>query len=94
MPGSLFVVGDPKQSLYRFRRADIVTYSTVRSILASYGDELVSWKCSEAIAKRLSLPLKLHTALGADAAGHDLPLDQPAWVCGQVNELIASLPTT
>jgi pimeloyl-ACP methyl ester carboxylesterase len=62
-------------------------------VLASYGDELVSWKCSEAIAQRLSLPLKLHTALGPDAAGHDLPLDQPAWVCGQVNELVASLHT-
>ena len=29
-PGSLFVVGDPKQSIYRFRRADIETYGTVR----------------------------------------------------------------
>ena len=30
-PGSLFVVGDPKQSIYRFRRADIETYGAVRS---------------------------------------------------------------
>ncbi len=29
-PGSLFVVGDPKQSIYRFRRADIVLYDAVR----------------------------------------------------------------
>ena len=29
-PGSLFVVGDPKQSIYRFRRADIETYGAVR----------------------------------------------------------------
>ena len=29
-PGSLFVVGDPKQSIYRFRRADIVTYNRVK----------------------------------------------------------------
>ncbi len=26
LPGRLFVVGDPKQSIYRFRRADIATY--------------------------------------------------------------------
>ncbi len=29
-PGSLFLVGDPKQSIYRFRRADIVTYNRVK----------------------------------------------------------------
>ncbi|MFH1150493.1 MAG: UvrD-helicase domain-containing protein [Actinomycetota bacterium] len=32
-PGSLFVVGDPKQSIYRFRRADIVTYNRVRRMI-------------------------------------------------------------
>lgn len=32
-PGSLFVVGDPKQSIYRFRRADIVTYNRVKTII-------------------------------------------------------------
>ncbi len=29
-PAALFVVGDPKQSIYRFRRADIEIYNTVR----------------------------------------------------------------
>jgi len=38
--GSLFVVGDPKQSLYRFRRADIVTYAIVRGIVAACGEVL------------------------------------------------------
>ncbi|MCG3149604.1 MAG: ATP-dependent helicase/nuclease subunit A [Verrucomicrobiae bacterium] len=33
VPGSLFVVGDPKQSIYRFRRADIVTYNAVKKII-------------------------------------------------------------
>ena len=32
-PGALFVVGDPKQSIYRFRRADIDIYNAVRQRL-------------------------------------------------------------
>lgn len=32
-PGALFVVGDPKQSIYRFRRADIDIYNEVRARL-------------------------------------------------------------
>jgi ATP-dependent helicase/nuclease subunit A len=39
--GSLFVVGDPKQSIYRFRRADILTYSRVRSIIEDVGGQVV-----------------------------------------------------
>ncbi len=30
LPGKLFVVGDPKQSIYRFRRADIAIYDEVK----------------------------------------------------------------
>lgn len=33
-PGALFVVGDPKQSIYRFRRADIALYLEVRDWFA------------------------------------------------------------
>ena len=36
-PGALFVVGDPKQSIYRFRRADIGTYNQVKERLARCG---------------------------------------------------------
>ena len=32
-PGALFIVGDPKQSIYRFRRADIGMYQRVRDDL-------------------------------------------------------------
>jgi len=33
-PGKLFVVGDPKQSIYRFRRADIGMYDQVKRLVA------------------------------------------------------------
>jgi len=39
--GSLFVVGDPKQSIYRFRRADIVTYNQVKDIIEQSGGQIV-----------------------------------------------------
>ena len=34
-PGKLTIVGDPKQSIYRFRRADIAMYDEVRAKLAT-----------------------------------------------------------
>jgi ATP-dependent helicase/nuclease subunit A len=34
-PGKLTLVGDPKQSIYRFRRADIAVYQAVRAIVAA-----------------------------------------------------------
>ncbi|MBC8647309.1 MAG: UvrD-helicase domain-containing protein [Thermoanaerobaculia bacterium] len=40
-PGSLFVVGDPKQSIYRFRRADIETYARVRSRIRDTGGRVL-----------------------------------------------------
>ncbi|MDE2805811.1 MAG: UvrD-helicase domain-containing protein [Gemmatimonadota bacterium] len=40
-PGALFVVGDPKQSIYRFRRADIALYQLVKKRFEDFGDVLV-----------------------------------------------------
>jgi ATP-dependent helicase/nuclease subunit A len=36
-PGALFVVGDPKQSIYRFRRADIQLYGVVKNRFRDFG---------------------------------------------------------
>ena len=40
-PGALFVVGDPKQSIYRFRRADIDIYNIVRGRFSEKGAGVV-----------------------------------------------------
>ena len=39
IPGKLFLVGDPKQSIYRFRRADVAIYLQVKQMLLSRGAE-------------------------------------------------------
>jgi ATP-dependent helicase/nuclease subunit A len=36
-PGALFVVGDPKQSIYRFRRADMTLYAQVKARFRQWG---------------------------------------------------------
>ncbi len=41
-PGKLFLVGDPKQSIYKYRRADIVLYRQIRDALVERGVGLVS----------------------------------------------------
>jgi ATP-dependent exoDNAse (exonuclease V) beta subunit len=40
VPGKLFIVGDPKQSIYRFRRADLDLYGKVRAAIARQGEML------------------------------------------------------
>lgn len=40
-PGSLFVVGDPQQSIYRFRRADIAIYNLVKGLIEKSGGEVL-----------------------------------------------------
>ncbi len=45
-PGKLFVVGDPKQSIYRFRRADIAIYEAVKERLLAGGGELIDLSTS------------------------------------------------
>lgn len=39
-PGRLFLVGDPKQSIYRFRRADMAIYSRTLKLVKGAGGEL------------------------------------------------------
>jgi ATP-dependent helicase/nuclease subunit A len=41
VPGKLFIVADPKQAIYRFRRADVGTYEEVKQLLLKNGAELL-----------------------------------------------------
>jgi ATP-dependent helicase/nuclease subunit A len=52
-PGSLTLVGDPKQSIYRFRRADVAMYDRVRSLIA--GQDALSVTLSANFRSRPSL---------------------------------------
>jgi len=45
-PGKLFVVGDPKQSIYKFRRADVVLYREIRDALEKRGVGVVQLTAS------------------------------------------------
>lgn len=48
-------------------------------MLASCGDRIVDWRCSRVLEQRWQWTLKVHPD-----AGHDLPLDAPDWVVGQI----------
>lgn len=56
-------------------------------LLAGRGDRLVDHRCSERIAAAWQCPLALHSW-----AGHDLPLDDAAWVIDQVGRFSANHP--
>ncbi len=57
--------------------------TTPTLVLASTADRLVSVECSKRIAKKLDLPIRLHSS-----GGHDLPFDDADWVIDQVNQWV------
>jgi ATP-dependent exoDNAse (exonuclease V) beta subunit len=73
-PGRLFFVGDPKQSIYRFRRADIAQFLAAREHFA--GEPL------QLTRNRRSVPgvISWVNAVFEDLIGAGAPDEQPAYV--------------
>ncbi len=75
-PGRLTVVGDPKQSIYRFRRADIAVYEAVRSIVLAGGGRAFSltanFRSEPALIEHLNAR---HDALLGTVAAGGAPFD-------------------
>ena len=77
VPGKLFLVGDPKQSIYRFRRADVVLYQEIREILEAAGVSVVHLKRNFRSVRPLQLAVNAAFAPEMQA---DTVSGQPAYV--------------
>jgi ATP-dependent helicase/nuclease subunit A len=72
-PGKLFVVGDPKQSIYRFRRADVALYTRVKAQLRAAGADLLylttSYRATPSIQSAVNAAFEpMMTSQGEQAA--------------------------
>jgi ATP-dependent helicase/nuclease subunit A len=96
--GKLFLVGDPKQSIYRFRRADIALYEEVKSRLIAGGAELLhlsaSFRAPPSIQSFVNEAFSRAMAGGAEHSQPDyVPLEQTRLEIDWQPTLIA-LPTS
>ena len=73
IPGKLFMVGDPKQSIYRFRRADVALYKEVKERLSKVGAVVLqlttSFRSPPSIQSLVNLVFAPAMAAGVDG-GH------------------------
>ena len=81
-PGHLFVVGDPKQSIYRFRRADIATFLAARDRFGPEGGGVVQLTSNfRSTAPVIEWVNEVFARLMAEAPAVDTPVpSQPAYL--------------
>ncbi len=75
-PGRLFIVGDAKQSIYRFREADVTVFNDEKARIRRNGGELVDLDTSYRAHEQLLTGMNdlLRPLMGDEEA------EQPAWV--------------
>jgi ATP-dependent helicase/nuclease subunit A len=82
IPGKLFLVGDPKQSIYRFRRADVDLYEDVKERLSKVGAKVLhlttSFRSPPSIQSFVNLAFGPAMAAGPDGEHADYVPLEPA----------------
>ncbi|MBV6431906.1 MAG: ATP-dependent helicase/nuclease subunit A [Bryobacteraceae bacterium] len=68
-PGKLFLVGDPKQSIYKFRRADVQIYRILRASLEARGVGLV--RLSRSFRSTPGIQQCVNAAFSAEMTGDE-----------------------
>ena len=88
--GKLFLVGDPKQSIYRFRRADIIFYQDICRVLQTKGAVLLY--LSQSFRSVRPIQLAVNAAFGPEMRG-DAVTGQPSYVALEEFAPAGSLPS-
>jgi ATP-dependent helicase/nuclease subunit A len=94
-PGRLFFVGDPKQSIYRFRRADIATFLAARERFADSPLKLTSnFRSTEAVMDWVNHVFEdlIRPAVGSQPEYFPLKAQRPTAPGGPSVQLLGSEP--